>query len=401
MDASDRSDDQCRLPSRYLVLKIECLYRQITNIKNILEYFKYEKELQPITDLINDEITNSISIIKEKELEMRDLEILMSGEDIPVRIKHIFTRTINILGSQEIRLASSEDMLSHLSAWKIQRKSTTIISQRHTLLEEFCSELCQMIGIQTPIITNFGTEFKSIPCTSFGFRLCGYIINIPETVANEVDSWPILAHELGHVYFDENEQVMKSKIKDPLEAQIRSMNIKKNDENEMVNIWNDRWVPELISDLIATLTLGPAYVERAMVNAFGTAPLKFGSTDWHPPWKLRIELMMKTMKKINLRKYHIEKQASVWNMYDEIFEERADPWILNLLMNQQTVKKATDLMTSSIQLAPIRDIWCNVLRIMDGQDANRFCISELIQAHSLECDQYKKRALEKIILAGY
>jgi len=382
-------------------LKTEQIHQQITNIRNLVNQFNDYQQLRSFIQLISDELENSTKIIEQKKSEMTDFDILISKKDhIPRRIKEIFSKIMDTLGNQETRLMKMEQILSQMSIWESQRKGTSILSNKHKALEKFGNEMCNVMKITTPVISNFGTEFRSIPCESFTFHLAGYITNLPETIANQIDGWPILAHELGHVYHHENYAQIKENINNPLELQIRKLGIPKEDADEMIDIWNGHWIPELVSDVIATLILGPAYVEKVVVDAFGMAPTEFSPPpDSHPPWKIRVDLILEVIRKLNLTDYEIHEKMFLWKEYKEIFAEKIDPKVLNLFINGQTVQKASDLITSSIQIAPIKNIWENVLAIKNGSSIENHSMLDLISMYFLENDLEKRSVLERAISA--
>lgn len=382
-------------------LKADQLCQQIRNIRRLVNQFKGYRELHPFVELINDELENSEKIIEEKGCEVTDFNNLVATkEDVSRHVKGIFSRIMDTLGNQETRLVISEQILSQMSVWESQRKNSSVLSDKHRMLEKFGDDMCDMVEIKTPVISNFGAEFRSIPCESYTFQLSGYITNVPEAMANQIDAWAILAHELGHVYYHENYSMMKESINDPLELHIRSLGIKKEDANEMIDVWNSRWIPELVSDVVATLTLGPAYAEKAVVDALGVPPTEFSpQSDSHPPWKIRINLILEVLQKLHLKEYSINEKKSFWKEYIEMFLERTEPEVTNLFLNRRTVEKAAELIILSIRISPIEKIWQNALDIKKGKNTEGCSVTDLVQAYFIESDEGKRKKIEQVILA--
>lgn len=139
---------------------------------------------------------------------------------------------------------------------------------------------------------------------------------------------PFILHELGHIIFHLNENEFSNDFIHDLRKNIQQEKKRVDLEdraskykelyNDLQSIWEDSWVKEFVSDLIATYLLGPAYVwayirlcNRFSINIYYPGRLDMLQSG-HPSDEARMRSILKMLDTLNIDSSRIREH---WNEY--------------------------------------------------------------------------------------
>lgn len=112
-----------------------------------------------------------------------------------------------------------------------------------------------------------------------------HIFGLPKIELENCFLWQTLVHEVGHAFLEENRWLEDEKsILDIIER------VPSNRRYKLKN-----WINEFGSDLIALKTIGPSYLITLIIYSVTNIDLLWGSSEEHPPIKLRIDFMFEEL----------------------------------------------------------------------------------------------------------
>jgi len=124
--------------------------------------------------------------------------------------------------------------------------------------------------------------------------------------------WVLLLHELGHIMFNIRKDFFTREFREkilPMLRELAPISIRR-EVTALLSIWEQNWLKELISDLYAVATGGPAYTYAFMVEVFESNPSQYTLT--HPSLDSRIYVQLNYLKRIEGMKELIGDVKELW-----------------------------------------------------------------------------------------
>lgn len=150
-----------------------------------------------------------------------------------------------------------------------------------------------------------------------------HFICIPNSLSRIPLMYPLLLHELGHVYlhevsisdlFSEVTNVLEEKEKNVIIDIKRSHGETKNQIQRnwilFLDYW-EKWKIELFCDLFATYSSGPAYLLSSIEFMFPRDP--FDVVESHPPLDLRIEFIIQALREMGIEEEFLDDVKFRWD----------------------------------------------------------------------------------------
>lgn len=254
--------------------------------------------------------------------------------------------------------------------WNSQ-KSTKETRQHHELLLNFVKDFLQLSHMPDSIMTIIGERYACLPVEWEKTRK--HIIFGTYSETQNLRKLVLLAHEIGHVYYYQNNLEINQNVSPQV---IRKLNQNKPldfDENvfdQIVYTWTQHWIPELVSDCFAAKTLGPAFVSQFMLAALNSQPDKIESE--HPPTNVRVNFMLDILEALDLADIDINNYRNLWESYAHTVSTPTSRFIVD----EEVVDAALKAVDSISAKAPIEDKWSDILEakkalsngIIPGQD---------------------------------
>jgi hypothetical protein len=239
--------------------------------------------------------------------------------------------------------------------WRNQRKDRETKKQ-HALLGEFLSELSLLSGISEPMMFIMGESYEILP-VGWG-ETFKHVVFSPYAEIQNLERWVILAHELGHAYFDINAERFSSglfsQVAEKL-AEVRPINVDQREFEATVYAWNNNWIPELASDSFAVKTLGPPFVNQFILRVLDSQPNRIRST--HPPPGLRVKCMLETLRYLDLAEVDVDSFQTKWRSYCYSTSRPSSLYVVH----EDVVKTAVDGIDSVVQEKPIEKKWADIV----------------------------------------
>jgi len=322
-----------RSPDRILETYIEPLEIWLETLRQQAERAKNDFE----------EFVQDAGFIEEQHLREEPqrrllVDILRSFEDI------------------ERRLYISVDTFMPLTlVWRSQRKEKETRKQ-HALLGDFLSELSLLSGISEPMMVVMGETYECLP-VEWG-EAVKHVIFSPYSEIQNLRKWVILAHELGHAYFDLNAERFSSGLFTQIArklAEVRPISVDQREFESTIYAWTRNWIPELASDCFAVKTLGSSFVNQFVVTVLDSQPNRIRST--HPPPGLRVRCMLDTLESLNLPGVDTDSYRNRWQAYCFTTSRPSSLYIVH----EDVIRTATEGIDSIVQEKPIEKKWTDIV----------------------------------------
>jgi len=265
-------------------------------------------------------------------------DILRDFEDIERRIR------INV-----------DTFLPLILVWNNQISGTET-KQQHKLLMRFIAELLQLCQLPESVMTIIGEDYACLPLEWGQVRK--HVVFCTYSEVRSVRKWVLLAHELGHTYYFKIYEKINSSITPQVIGKLyenRPINLDQRNLEEMIYIWTQHWIPELVSDCFAVKTLGPAFVAQFMVTVLDSEPDRVEYT--HPPPNLRLRFMTNILDALALPDINVNSYRKMWQSYAHTISRPSSLFITN----EEVVETALKGVDSIVIEKPIEKKWADVL----------------------------------------
>ena len=320
----------------------------------------------------------------------------LRGESVPPRSAGRFSKIMDQLNYVDAAFYDSADMaIPFMDRWRHQRADGRI-GRYHGLLSGCVSEMADAIGIGAPVLAVFGIEFSTMEMRRHDRTTAGHIVIVPESQRTSISRWSIAAHELGHAYYDLNRSRLEREVLDPVMKGIDKMGISDADDEDAARTATGYWVRELVSDRVGARTMGPVFAEAALEDAIGPAPHEFRrDTLTHPPWEMRMRLVRRTLREMDLESYRSERFEGTWDAYESAFA-RTEDCLYSLLRGGGLDDLAIDRICRAVTVEPARE----AQGVEPSNAASRSALA-CLAACAAEGDPAKREDLEQAALDRY
>ena len=324
---------------------------------------------------------------------------LRKGSIPPLRADR-FSKIMGLLNRVDAAFYNSADMaIPFIDRWRHQRADNRI-GRYHGLLSGCVSGMADAIGIDTPVLAVFGTEFSTMDLKRHDRTRAGHIVIVPESQRTSITRWAIAAHELGYAYWDLNRSRLERDVVMPVMGRIDKMGIGDAGDEYAARTACRYWIEAMSSDLIAVRILGPVFAEAALGDAIGPAPSEFGrDTLTRPPWEIRMKLVRRALRGLDLESYSSERFEDTWDTYESAFGGTRDGFYESLLKGDG-LDLAIDRICRAVTIEPIRGLWKEMLDVEPSNVASRSALA-CLAACAMEEDLAQRAELERAALDKY
>lgn len=226
-----------------------------------------------------------------------------------------------------------------------------------------------------PVLSVFRDNYLCHSCFVGWKKVKGHVVCAPFSEVSTLRRWTILAHEIGHAFFDVHAKQFENKVFPKVRSKIFALSsgIVKEDIPRAAQIWLESWIPELAADCVATKSLGPAFVSTFISDALHWNPKHVDfQQPTHPPMDTRVRFQLKILGLLDLEDFNVNKLSQVWNSYTRNVIYEIDPFVENLLLSPEVVDTASEEILELVKTAPIRDIWISILDAKDMLQAKEW-----------------------------
>jgi len=322
-----------RSPDRILETYIEPLERWLETLRQRAERAKNDFE-----EFVQDADFVEAKHLQEEPQRRLLVDILRNFEDI------------------EKRLYIGVDTFMPLTlVWRSQRKEKETRKQ-HALLGDFLSGLSLLSGISEPMMVIMGETYACLP-VEWGETI-KHVVFSPYSEIQNLRKWVILAHELGHAYFDLNAERFSSGLFTQVArklAEVRPISVDQSELESAIYAWTRNWIPELASDCFAVKTLGPSFVNQFVVTVLDSQPNRIRST--HPPPGLRVRCMLDTLESLNLPGVDVDSYRNKWQAYCFTTSRPSSLYIVH----EDVVRTVVEGIDFIMQEKPIEKKWTDIV----------------------------------------
>jgi len=170
--------------------------------------------------------------------------------------------------------------------------------------------------------------------TYYASELNTELLIVPFIDRNFLLDLPFILHELGHIILQKNEEEILNNFIQDLRAYITDEKNRVGEEdrspeyidlfNDLKIVWEESWIKEFASDLIATYLLGPSYgwsyfklCSRFSKDIYRPGTLDDVSSE-HPSHEVRMRTIIEALKELNV---DISKLEQHWKEYTGSIKE--------------------------------------------------------------------------------
>ncbi len=322
-----------RSPDRILETYIEPLVRWLETLRQRAERAKNDFE-----EFVQDADFVEEQYLREEPQRRLLVDILRNFEDIERRL-----------------YIGVDTFMPLILVWRSQRKEKETRKQ-HGLLGDFLSELSLLSGISEPMMVVMGEAYECLP-VEWG-ETVKHVVFSPYSEIQNLHKWVILAHELGHAYFDLNAERFSSGLFTQVVrklVEVRPINVDQRELESTIYAWTRNWIPELASDCFAVKTLGPSFVNQFVVTVLDSQPNRIRST--HPPPGLRVRCMLDTLESLNLAGADVDSYRNKWQSYCFTTSRPSSLYIVH----EDVVRTVVEGIDSIVQEKPIENKWPDIV----------------------------------------
>jgi hypothetical protein len=256
----------------------------------------------------------------------------------------------------ERRLYLSVDtFLPLILVWNSQ-KSRRETKRQHKLLMHFIADLLHFCHISESMMGIIGEDYACLPLEWAQTRR--HVVFGTYSEIQNLRKWVLLAHELGHAYYYQNEARINSNVTPEVIRRLnenRPTNLDQREFESTIYTWAQHWIPEFVSDCFAAKTLGPAFIGQFMVTVLDSQPNHVEMT--HPPPNLRVMFMMNILDTLNLSDIDISSYRNIWQSYAHSVSRPSSLFIVH----EDVVTTALRGIDSIVTEKPIENKWADIL----------------------------------------
>lgn len=249
-----------------------------------------------------------------------------------------------------------DTFLPLIPIWSNQRKGTET-KRQHRLLVYFVEDLLELSHISESMMTIIGENYACLPL-SWG-QMMRHVVFATYSEMENLRKWVLLAHEIGHAFYDLNVQKFSSNLIPQVIRkliEVKPTNVEQRELESTIYIWTREWIPELVADCFAVKTLGPPFMTQFMLTALNSQPNRIEFT--HPPSDLRVRFMMDILDFLNLPDVNTKSYRNAWRSYAYSVSRPSSLYVVH----EEVVKTALDGINSIVQERPIEKKWTDILK---------------------------------------
>jgi hypothetical protein len=261
----------------------------------------------------------------------------------------------------ERRIYISVDTFLPLILFWNSQKSRGETKRQHKLLMCFILDLLQLCRLSESMMAIIGEDYACLPL-EWGKVRKHIVFGIYSEIQN-LRKWVLLAHELGHAYYDQNYEKINSYVTPQVIRRLvenRPPALDPRDFESIVYTWAQHWIPEFVADCFAVKTLGPAFVAQFMVAALDSQPDRIEAT--HPPPNLRMRFMMKILDSLCLSDINVNSYRKMWRSYAHTISRPGSLFIVH----DDVVEAALEGIDLIVNEKPIEKKWDEVLEAKEA-----------------------------------
>jgi hypothetical protein len=347
--------------------KISRLESKLSFLKSLLRDLNIPKSIQT-------GIQNALHGIEKEIIELKTIYTLTRTMTTKGWILRWLANGLYILDARLFRLNVA---YTFLKSHSYQRQDPDF-KFSNSIIDQYLKELCKLSQLnQSEIIHMISHSYSCLPLGEIHF----YPVFLPAYDLESPNYWGILAHELGHIYYDTRREQIQRKLLPQINQIVRQEVSKLVSDAEAYPtsrdaafIWIRWWTPEYFSDCFATRILGPAYLAMSNIELFIESTEETETfPPSHPPTRTRISLCLETLRKLNLdeMKPYIEHLE---NEFKEIAKlpttETEISRKLEIFTHRNILPQCFELIERTVDVFSIRELWPEVLAAMEKLKAN-------------------------------
>ncbi len=284
------------------------------------------------------------------------------SEEIEPTLSRILTALVREIVRIESRFYFEIDTLvPYLRNWALQANDEDVTYERK-LLEIFTNDLITEVGLNERAILVFTDQYACHSCLLEGGTPRGHVVSAPFSEFTRLGRWVVIAHEIGHGYFDYHWTELESEVAPSLAIAIRELRPDRRRESQLATeIWLGRWIPELIADCLAVKLVGPSFTLQFMSDAIHDNPFFVEELEpTHPPPATRLSFQLQILRFLDLPGFDLPNLESRWSAYVAHVQYAVEPFV-QFLLSPQIVEYVTAAVQRIVSVAPIRRIWPDIL----------------------------------------
>lgn len=325
--------------------------RKVKSPDNVLETY-----IGPLVSWL-DTLRNRVEQVKANfEQFVRDASFVQEGYLHEESQRRLLTVILRDFEDIERRFYISVDtFLPLMLVWNSQ-KSRMETKLQHRLLMRFVADLLELCHMSESMMAIIGEDYACLPLEWAQVRK--HVVFATYSEMQNLRKWVLLAHELGHAYYYQNDEKINSSITPQVIRRLnenRPINLDQRDFESIIYTWTQHWIPEFVSDCFAAKTLGPAFIAQFMVTALNSQPNRVEST--HPPPNLRLRFMMNVLDALSLSDININSYRNVWQSYAHTISRPSSLFIVH----EEVVTTALRGIDSIVTEKPIENKWADIL----------------------------------------
>lgn len=228
-----------------------------------------------------------------------------------------------------------------------------------SILDEYIDLLAEKMKVFADLLLIVApqSEYASLPMLSERI----FIVMLPLTNLIKPWKWVLLSHELGHLFFQYRKENILTKARPLIEEELRETIRDEERVQEYVRLWDDFWLQEIVSDIVATSLCGPAYLKMFIIEATESKPTQLYGT--HPPLDARAIAQITYMKLVGAPDELILAMERVWKAFRGGINETLS---LPDYLSEDMVKHVSYLMVDTIKEPFIVTNWSDFRRTIEG-----------------------------------
>jgi hypothetical protein len=249
-----------------------------------------------------------------------------------------------------------DTFLPLIPIWSTQRKRTET-KRQHRLLTYFVEDLLELSQIPESMMTIIGENYACLPL-NWG-QVMKHVVFATYSEMENMRKWVLLAHEIGHAFYDLNVQKFSSNLIPQVIRkliEVKPINVEQRELESTIYMWTREWIPELVADCFAVKTLGPSFMTQFMLTALNSKPNRIEFT--HPPSDLRVRFMMDILDSLVLPHINTRSYRNAWRSYAHSVSKPSSLYVVH----EEVVKTALDGINSIVQERPIEKKWTDILK---------------------------------------
>jgi len=347
--------------------KISRLQSKISLLKSLLKDPNIPKSIQTGIQNVLDEVENEIQESKT---------IYTLTQTLPAKgwILRWIANGLSILDARLFRLNAAYTCLKSYS----YQRGDPDLEISNSIIDQYMEELCKLSQLnRDEIIHMVSHSYSCLPLGEIPF----YPVFLPAYDLAYPNYWGILAHELGHIYYDTRKEQIQRNLLPQINQIVREGVSKLVSDVEAYPIsrdaaftWIRWWTPEYFSDCFATRVLGPAYLALSNVELFieTTEDTEIFPPS-HPPTRTRISLCLETLRKLQLDEMqpYIERLE---NEFKEIIKlpttETEISRKLEIFTHPNILPLCFKLIEEAVDVFSISKLWPEVMATLEKLKVN-------------------------------